>query len=295
MNRFCPLVLLSALLAGCGGPKPVAVDTPRARLEKLGIVKSSALASNKENFTATLSGPPTDAIWDVLAQADGLTSLHLSQRWMTDADFERVGKLKGLRWLEVEDANDFTERGLSALAGLDQLSSLRVFNTLLNTKAAAELRKLPQLRDVTLRNCGITDAGVRELAAISTIEELRLIDNPDVGDAGMKPLGQCLGLTSLNLEGTRVTDQGLKELRGLTKLELLTLSDTAVTDRGLEHVRELKSLLSLDLSRTAVTDAGLDLLHGCENLISLDLYDTKVTEEGVRRLSAARPECMVNR
>jgi hypothetical protein len=288
-------------------------------LEKFGVVKSSALASNKQNFTADLSGPPTDAIWDALAQADGLTSLYLSRRWMTDADFEQVGKLKGLRGLLVEDANDFTDRGLAALAGLDQLASLSVFNTPMSAQAAAELRKLPRLRNVLLRNCVITDAAVRELAAIPSLEELRLIDNPDVGDAGMKPLGQCLGLNSLslegsrisdqglkelsglmklerlNLEGTRVTAHGLKELSGLKKLEMLSLADTAVADQGLEHVRELKSLFSLNLSRTAVTDAGLDLLHRCENLTSLDLDGTKVTEEGVGRLSEALPRCLVSR
>jgi internalin A len=291
MNGLRPFVLLSALLAGCGGPKPV--DTPRSRLEKFGIVKSGGLNGEWQNFTATLGETPTDATWNDLGQADGLTSLRLTGRWMTDADFERMGKLKGLQWLEVDRANDLTDRGLAALSGLDQLFSLRVFNTQLNAKAAAELRKLPLLRHVLLRECGITDAGVRELAAIPTLEELTLLDNPDVGDAGVKLLAQRPGLTRLSLEGTRITDQGLAELRGLTKLESLNLEGTAITDRGLEYVRGFKSLYSLDLSNTAVTDAGLDLLRGCENLGMLFLHDTKVTEEGVKRLSAALPGCHV--
>ena len=59
-----------------------------------------------------------------------------------------------------------------------------------------------------------------------------------VTDAGLKDLAGLKSLQSLALGGTPVTDAGLKELAGLTSLQSLYLYDTKVTDAGVAELQK---------------------------------------------------------
>src|SRR5262249_22360996 len=61
-----------------------------------------------------------------------------------------------------------------------------------------------------------------------------------ITDAGLKELKELKSLETLNLLNTMVTDAGLKELKELKSLQTLGLRDTKVTDMG---VKELKAAL----------------------------------------------------
>jgi len=82
------------------------------------------------------------------------------------------------------------------------------------------------------------------------------LTGPRVTDAGLKELAALKTLQTLDLWGTKVTDVGLKELATLKTLQTLDLSDTQVTDVGLKELAALKTLQTLDLSGTQVTDMG---------------------------------------
>lgn len=68
---------------------------------------------------------------------------------------------------------------------------------------------------VDLRNhTAVTDAGVKELAALKGLTTLDLTYCRQVTDAGVKELAALKGLTTLNLFGCqKVTDAGVKELQ----------------------------------------------------------------------------------
>ena len=61
-----------------------------------------------------------------------------------------------------------------------------------------------------------------------------------VTDTGLKELAALKNLTALDLSDTRVTDAGVKELASLKKLTTLTVHFTKVTDTG---VKELQNAL----------------------------------------------------
>ena len=85
-----------------------------------------------------------------------------------------------------------------------------------------------------------------------------------VTDAGLKELATIKSLQNLQLYGTQVTNAGLKELAGLKSLKCLNLSSTQVTDAGLAHLKALPHLMALSLERTGVTAAGLKQLDDIE-------------------------------
>ena len=68
-----------------------------------------------------------------------------------------------------------------------------------------------------------------------------------VTDAGLKELAALKKLTSLGLNRTKVTDAGLKELAPLKNLKLLILGGTNVTDAGMKELR--KALPNCEIDR----------------------------------------------
>ncbi len=75
----------------------------------------------------------------------------------------------------------------------------------------------------------VTDAGLKELAALESLQVLDL-GYTQVTGAGLKELAGLQNLQALNLIGTQVTGAGLKELAGLKSLQTLNLCSTPVTD-----------------------------------------------------------------
>ncbi len=117
--------------------------------------------------------------------------------------------------------------------------------------------------------------------------------NLKVTDAGLKELAALKNLTTLMLGGAKVTDAGLKELAALKSLTTLNLNGTAVTDAGLKELAALKGLTTLGLFNMYVTAAGLKELAELKNLSTLDLSDKQVTDAGLKELQKALPKCKI--
>ncbi len=168
-----------------------------------------------------------------------------------------------------------------------------------------------ELKQISLRARPVTDAGLDELAGLTSLNELFLSGTP-ISDAGLARLRGLTGLQHLLLDGTPVTDAGLANIRGLkslrflvlnwskvadsglanleglTELRVLHLRGTQVTDAGLEHLRPLTKLETLGVSRLPLTDTGLVPLQSLKRLRWLDLGSTGVTDAGLAR--PAHPE-----
>jgi internalin A len=114
-----------------------------------------------------------------------------------------------------------------------------------------------------------------------------------VTDAGLKELAALQNLNTLNLRGTQVTDAGLKELAPLKTLTTLRLGKTDVTDAGLKELAALKNLTTLGLSETKVTDVGLKELATLKTLTALHMGKTDVTDAGLKELRQALPNCQI--
>ena len=78
----------------------------------------------------------------------------------------------------------------------------------------------------------------------------------EITDAGLKELAALKSLTSLDLRFTETTDAGLKELAALKNLTALDLRLTKITDAGLKELAALKNLTTLKLYSEKVTNAG---------------------------------------
>jgi Leucine-rich repeat (LRR) protein len=156
---------------------------------------------------------------------------------------------KGLRADETEDK---AVRAIAKLGG---------------SVSRDEKTKAKPVIAVNLIGTKVTDAGLKDLAALKSLRRLYLGDTP-VTNAGLKELAALKSLQSLDLHGTQVTDAGLKELAALKSLRELDLHGTQVTDAGVKDLTALKSLQLLTVDGTQVTDTGLkELRNGLPNCL----------------------------
>ncbi len=194
-------------------------------------------------------------------------------------------------WVSVESSSWITflseKQGVAGAIPAFRFSSWKagVFAALPAPPAAFSL-------DLSLTR--VTDAGMRELAGLNGLQDLRLALT-QVTDAGLKELAGLKSMQALDLGFTKLTDAGLKELARLKGLQNLNISGTQGTDTGLKELVGLESLQRLDLFHTKVTDAGLKVLAGIKSLQVLILSETKVTDAGLKELRKKLPHCEITR
>lgn len=132
----------------------------------------------------------------------------------------------------------------------------------------------------------VTDAGLRPLAALPALEQVRLHGLRFTG-AGLVHLS-ALPLRSLEVDSNFVRSASLRHLAGSTTLEELRLDCERVTGAGVRHLRELTGLRRLDLGGCKVTDRDLAHLSALTRLEHLRLFLTGVRGPGLRRLGGLR-------
>lgn len=114
----------------------------------------------------------------------------------------------------------------------------------------ANLAKLhQQIRALTLRNAGLTDAQLKAIGQMDNVVRLRLEENP-ITDAGLQGIGAMKNLRQLNLYGAKITDAGLSALAGLPKLERLHVWETGVTEAGAGRLKASHPKLTVTLQAT---------------------------------------------
>ena len=125
------------------------------------------------------------------------------------------------------------------------------------------------LRELELQATQVTDAGMAQVAKLTSLEVFRLPRGPGVA-------GQAL-----------ITDAGLVHLRGLKNLKRLWLDRPQYTGAGVQFLADLKSLESLHPS-SGITDHDLAAIGGLGSLRELWIVGSPVTDEGLRHLSSLK-------
>ena len=152
--------------------------------------------------------------------------------------------------------------------GLDHLSVCAKLNSVSITSASnrrlAELRRLPQLEDVSLWE-------------------------PQSGDLGLDSLTALPMLKSLFVGNCRSTNEVLAAMPELPQLETLVIQSCGgFVDDDLQHLQRLRNLKSIDIvGQTPLGDAALEHLSQLIHLEKLALRSPSqsVTQNGMRALS----------
>lgn len=154
-----------------------------------------------------------------------------------------------------------------------------------------ELAKISSLTSLSLINCiRVTNVGVQSLSKLHNLSSLSLRGCRNLTSTGLEALKQNYALTSLNLYGCiRLTNTGLLALQNL-RLVSLQLGNTRVRDEGLAYLAHITTLQELHFETESLTDAGITQLSSLTRLETLALRDcAAVSSESLSQLVPGLP------
>jgi hypothetical protein len=207
---------------------------------------------------------------------------------LTDADYEKLGTLTGLKKLTFYGDCTMTDVTLEELAAN---------GTALSDDGFKEFARLPNLRSLTIWHLGwkqksLTGAGFAHLAACPKLERFNF-SGSTVGNDGLTALTKVKTLTEVVCYHTRITDDGLKALKELPKLAAVNVGaqfSLRLGDAGLATLCDIPTLERVTYGETVLTYPGsLGRLKQLKGLKELTLDKTDVPAADVEKLRADLP------
>jgi hypothetical protein len=195
----------------------------------------------------------TDTGMSHIAKLTNLKELSLNCPKLTNEGLAKLSALKSLEKLYLLGANA-TLSGLSYLNGLTHLNTLSVYS-IKRDDGIMDIGGLTALEDIIIQLDNGASFRDEDLACFAKLKRLRRLQiaHKGISDAGLK---QLAGLTSLNfisIGGTRVTDEGLQYLIGLDKLTGLVISGN-FTDKAFSYLEQSKGLKYVEFTARAKTN-----------------------------------------
>lgn len=156
--------------------------------------------------------------------------------------------------VDLKGENNVDAEWMAYLGAFRYLRSLNLPDChRINNSALWSLVGMTSLKEVDISRCAkVTDAGIRHLVSISTLQILRISETGVTAD-GIKLLSSLTALFVLDLGGLPVTDTALSSLQALTKLEYLDLWGSNISNKGATVLQKFPKLKFLGLAWTNVT------------------------------------------
>ncbi len=221
---------------------------------------------------------------------------------MEESDFARFSGLRSLRVLGMYGVKSVSDNAIGLMSDLPKLYHLDIIGGRgMSDRSVLHLTQVaPRLDNVTLYDTGLTDDGMRHLAALPGLRRLAVTSihhGDELTDEGLATL-LATNINDLSIYCTGVTGEGLRVLRpgqrtGTSKLIRLALEHTPLDDETLQYLKWTR-LKSLGLKDTGVSDRGIEYLKKVITLETLNLTDTLVTAGGIAELQHALPNCKIS-
>ncbi|MCA9178658.1 MAG: hypothetical protein KDB14_29555 [Planctomycetales bacterium] len=232
-----------------------------------------------------------DAVFDELLKLTGQRSLVLNQLALSERSFLRLGVLKSLERLELDDVQVILSHDEQELAVPDfpNLETL-VWRTRFFDVLKLRLNQLPKLSRIHFYGVDCEDAALEHLTQITELH----IAGGVVSDATLTSLRQLPRLQTLILEDIAgISPAAWAELSRSESLRHLYLRGLTIDDEGLQHLVDehtRRSFRALVIDQNLVV-TGKGLLHlERSHLQKLSVYTLKeVSDETKQRLQSRIP------
>jgi Leucine-rich repeat (LRR) protein len=219
-----------------------------------------------------------------------VTHLRLSGPRVTGATLERLAGLSQVSELKLSEAV-ISPRGLQSLTKLPQLEFLAFSNcTLLDAASQlGALTELPNLQSLTFIDCGLSDDSLKALYGAPSLTILYLHE-PGISEEGILAACRSNPALAINFGGQRSkTENYIPSAEELPNVTELTFTGPHTSNKTLVALRGARSLSTLRLDRCRVTDSGLRHLLSLPRLTRLELKGSTVNATRLSELRQ-RPE-----
>lgn len=223
---------------------------------------------------------------EYLGQAQGVVVIPAGKIVALTVNKNAVNDLSPLLKLKSDDLDMLSLRTLPArnkcmtyVAHLTGLKELDLYGTNITDAGVKLIPKLQSLDCLTLPN-SITNSGLYNIAPLPSLKRLYLIES-NVTDKGLYQISKMKSLEELSLAGEEINGTGFVHLTKLPRLHYLLLSERSFGDTGMEHLRNIPSLKTLTCYDTNISDAGLQQLSGHGGLENLCILRAGLTDRGL--------------
>lgn len=202
MSRLAFAAVVAIPLFGCGEWPPC--DRVTA-VEQPPVAAQIAAVRGGTSSRIVAQRPLTDAEWESLRGLDGLRELVLERGVATDGRATILATLPDLDRLVLRES-PLGDVGFGRLVACVKLRDLNVPRAACTADGVRALAGLEHLRSLRIGSGNL--AGPEVCAAVAALPHLRslhLIDVP-IGDEGLAVLASCAGLWTLYLDGAGVSD-----------------------------------------------------------------------------------------
>lgn len=142
-------------------------------------------------------------------------------------------------------------------------------------------------RDGRVKQVALTADGWKALHGLPKLRELSVNDTL-IDEAAMKEIGRLRQLSTLYLAHNAITDAGAKHLAGMIQLTKLGLLQKGVTDDSVPALMKLQALKILLVDQTGFTDAAVKQFATLPKLAEIDVRADKITPAGVKTLAVCK-------
>lgn len=151
----------------------------------------------------------TDFGLQLLSECSSLRELSLTGASIQGDGLKHLTKLP-LEHLGLDDTQ-VSDDALSAVGGMDDLTSLTLSNCPIQGGGLSHIGKLDRLERLVLSGTGVEDADLKELQQLSKLQRLSL-NQCNLTDEAIGHFTVMQGLKDLSVQGTRVSSNGAAKL-----------------------------------------------------------------------------------
>jgi len=193
-----------------------------------------------DDFYSLLLDPIANWSQPHFAHIAKLTELHeLSVNGSpVDAQFfQSISSLKHLDFLDIAESPT-TADAILQFKGLDGLA---LFNCSMTKNVGPVIQKLkahPHVADLAMEDCDLTDKDFQDIAAIHTLNVLRLGQNRKMTIKGLGALSQIPHLKTLMLEGIQFSPDCARAFKQYKELDYLRMNLAGWTPEQIENLRK---------------------------------------------------------
>jgi Leucine-rich repeat (LRR) protein len=233
-----------------------ALDLSGTRITDEGLKAISGLPRLEE---LDISG--TDVTSSGFAALTGMGALTTLRARSTAINSESLRTLQAITSLRVLALTScpINDQGIRYLAALKSLREMVIENTAVSGAGFDVFPPDAQLTELWAKGSALDDNGLGE---VKKLRQLRVLSIPvtKITDSGLKAIAD-MSLRELYVGGNNISDEGLAHLSNMKSLRTLYLPGNPITDAGLHHLYELSSLQELRLSETKITKKGIRALQ----------------------------------
>ncbi len=221
-----------------------------------------------------------------------ITSVAMADSLVNDKWLVHLQAFRNLKSIGLHDRQVGT--GIGDLWGFEKLSRLQIVEA--SNGHLIELKRLPQLEDLSVWNPQPGDIGLDALTSLPKLKSLFFGNCPHANEL-LKSLPNLPLMETLVIQDCHgFTDDDLELLHRLPNLKYLDIvKSSPVSDAGLIHLSQLENLETLAVRKSSgeISDRGLRALQQLKKLKELFLISGDLTPAQLQSLNQLLPNVKI--